>query len=117
MESVRHELAPFNIAVTIAEPGSTATNFGRNLVVADPLDAYANGPVGHMRACFGSGNYSSPGDVLKTVRTIIATADQDSPPLRLATGTDAYNAIHAALNARFIELQELREVSISTDRS
>ncbi|MGP4689294.1 SDR family oxidoreductase [Agrobacterium pusense] len=117
MESVRHELAPLNIGITIAEPGSTATNFGRNLVVVDPLDVYADGPVGQMRAFFGSGNYSSPGDALKTVITIIGTADQNSPPLRLATGTDAYKAIHAAINARLIELEGLREVSILTDRS
>ncbi|WP_180899167.1 SDR family oxidoreductase [Martelella soudanensis] len=115
MESVRHELAPFNIAVTIAEPGSTATNFGHNLVVADPLDAYADGPLGQMRAFFGSGTYRSPGDALKTVKAIIATADQTSPPLRLATGSDAYNAVHAALTARLAELDAQKSVSFSTD--
>jgi NAD(P)-dependent dehydrogenase (short-subunit alcohol dehydrogenase family) len=116
MESIRHELAPFGIGVTIVEPGSTGTNFGRNLVIADPLDAYADGPVGRARAFFGDGTYASPGDAGKTARAIVDSAGMDPAPLRLATGKDAYAAIHAALTARLAELEARKPVAFSTDR-
>ena len=116
MDSIRHELAPFGIGVTIVEPGSTGTQFGRNLVVAEPLDAYADGPLGKARAFFGDGTYASPGDAGKTARAIIETAGMDPAPLRLATGRDAYAAIHAALTARLADLEAQKAVAFSTGR-
>lgn len=117
MEAVSQELAPFNIGVTIVEPGSTATDFGRNLVVAEPHAAYAQGPVGGVRAFFGKGDYVSPGDAVKTAQAIIATVEHSEPPLRLVTGSDAFRAIHAALTTRLRVLEEQREVARSTDRT
>lgn len=117
MDSLRHELAPFKIAVTIVEPGSTGTHFGRNLVVADPLVAYADGPVGQVRAFFGSGTYQSPGDAGKSVELIIATADQNPPPLRLALGSDAYGAMHRGLSERLAELESQKLIASSTDKA
>lgn len=116
IDSLRHELAPFRIAVTIVEPGSTGTHFGRNLVVADPLPMYADGAVGKMRAFFGSGNYQSPGDAGKAVHAIIEMADQDPPPLRLALGSDAYSAMHRGLVERLAELESQEAIAASTDR-
>lgn len=60
IDSIRYELAPFNIAVTIVEPGSTGTNFSTNLIVADALDAYADTPVGQVRSFFGGGTGAPP---------------------------------------------------------
>ena len=116
MDSLRHELAPFNIAVTIVEPGSTGTHFGKNLVIAEPLEIYADGPVGQMRAFFGSGAYQSPGDAGKSVRAIVETADQNPPPLRLALGSDAYGAMHGALSERLAELESQKAIAASTDK-
>lgn len=116
MEALRYELTPFGIGVTIVEPGSTGTHFGRNLVVAEPLEAYADGPVGKARAFFGSGAYQSPGDAVKTVKAIISTVNQNPAPLRLATGSDAYGALHKAMSARLAELEAQKDVAFSTDR-
>lgn len=115
MDAIRHELTPFGIAVTIIEPGSTGTGFGRALVVADPLEAYAETPVGQIRSFFGSGTYKSPGDAQKVAAAIIATADQPNPPLRLALGSDAYAAMHRALSERLAELEGQKEIAASTD--
>ncbi len=115
MDAIRHELAPFGIEVTIVEPGSTGTNFGRNLVVADALAAYADTPVGQIQAFFGSGTYQSPGDGQKVAGAIIATACQPNPPLRLALGSDAFNAMHRALSERLAELEGQSYLAASTD--
>lgn len=115
IESIRHEVAPFGISVTLIEPGSIGTSFGRNLVVADPLGFYAEGPIGQMRAFFGSGTYQSPGDAIKVAQAILETADQSPPPLRLALGSDAYGAIHRALTSRMAELEAQEAIARSTD--
>lgn len=117
VESVRHELEPFHIGVTIVEPGSTATSFGKNLVVADALDVYGSGPVGRIRAFFAKGDYPSPGDAVKTARAILDAAARTPPPLRLATGSDAYGALHEALSARLAALEAQQEIARSTDRT
>lgn len=115
IDAIRHELAPFNIGVTIVEPGSTGTGFGTALVIADAMDVYAETPVGQIRAFFGSGTYQSPGDAGKVASAIIASAEQTPPPLRLALGSDAYGAMHRALSERLAELEGQKELAASTD--
>lgn len=115
MDAIRHELAPFGIAVTIVEPGSTGTGFGKALVIADPIESYAETPVGQIRAFFGSGTYVSPGDASKVAAAILATADEANPPLRLALGSDAYTAMHRALTERLTELERQKERAAATD--
>lgn len=115
MDAIRHELAPFGILVTIVEPGSTGTGFGKALVIADPIAAYADTPVGQIRAFFGSGTYKSPGDAVKVAGAILDTAAQASPPLRLALGSDAYGAMHRALSERLAELEGQKQLASSTD--
>lgn len=115
MDALRFELAPFNISVTIVEPGTTGTSFGKNLVIAKPIDAYESGPVGQARAFFASGTYRAPGDSKKTARAIIATLEQDPAPLRLATGTDAYQAMRRGLVERLEALEAQRDLAASTD--
>lgn len=115
MESVRHELAPFGIGVTIVEPGTTGTSFGRNLIQSAPMDVYADGPVGQARAYFGAGDYAAPGDAAKTASIIIASAGQSPAPLRLATGSDAYGVMHNGLSERLAALEAQKDVAFSTD--
>lgn len=115
VDALRHEVAPFRIAVTIVEPGSLATGFGEALAVADALDAYAETPAGKARAFFASGTYRAPGDAGRAARAIIATVDQRPPPLRLALGSDAYRAMQRALTERLAELEGQQEVAASAD--
>ena len=84
-------------------------------MIADPLEAYAETPVGQIRAFFGSGTYKSPGDAQKVAAAIVATADQASPPLRLALGSDAFGAMHRALSERLAELEGQKDIAASTD--
>ncbi|MCA6121319.1 hypothetical protein J6500_05290 [Bradyrhizobium sp. WSM 1704] len=51
------------------------------------------------------------------MNAIIATVDQNPAPLRHATGSDAYAALHKAMIARLAELEAQKHVAVSTDRS
>ncbi|MFN3988180.1 MAG: SDR family oxidoreductase [Rhodocyclaceae bacterium] len=121
VESVAKEVAPFGIDCLIMEPGPTETNFAVGLDHAQPLACYENTATGEIRRVFTSGDFASgtftiKSDVDKTVAAMIAAADAEKPPFRLALGSNAYTSIHQALIERLHVLQEQRSVTLSTDR-
>jgi NAD(P)-dependent dehydrogenase (short-subunit alcohol dehydrogenase family) len=116
IESIREEIGAFAISATIVEPGSTNTNFGKNLTISKSLQSYSGGAVGQIRAFVGDRSYVAPGDGFKTARAIVDTVGQTPPPWRLVTGSDAYNAIHDGLTQRLAELEAQKTLAYSTDR-
>ncbi|MCV3767188.1 SDR family oxidoreductase [Rhizobium sp. TRM95796] len=117
VESVAQEVAPFGIDFIIAEPGPTGTNFGANLVCADPMDVYENTPAGAVRRAIVDGGFEIKGDAARTVAAIISAAESEKPPLRLALGSTAYSSISQALSARLEAIEAQRDVAYSADRS
>ncbi|MFQ3556604.1 SDR family oxidoreductase [Streptomyces gramineus] len=118
MESVIGEVAAFGVGITMVEPGVIRTTFGANLDVAEPLPAYASGPVGQVHQYLATTDNltaNAPGDPQKVAAVIIASADTTPAPRRLALGSDAYNGIKDALNGRLAELEAGREIALSTD--
>ncbi len=61
IEAVAQEVAPFGIDFIIAEPGPTGTNFGANLVCADPMAAYDGTPAGAVRRAISDGSFEIRG--------------------------------------------------------
>lgn len=116
VESVAQEVAPFGIEFTITEPGPTETGFRNGLVRTTPVAAYEATRVGEMRRAMTGGSFARPGDPEKIAQAMIASADQTPAPRRIAFGRGSYDRIRSALVQRLAELDERRELSISTDR-
>ncbi|PKA42985.1 short-chain dehydrogenase/reductase [Rhizobium sullae] len=116
VESVAHEVAPFGVDFIIAEPGPTGTNFGANLVRAEPMGAYEDTPAGAVRRAIGDGSFEIKGDAARTAAAILSAAESATPPLRLALGSTAYSSISQALSARLSAIEAQREVANSADR-
>ncbi|WP_432855982.1 SDR family oxidoreductase [Amycolatopsis sp. CA-161197] len=118
LESVIGEVAPFGVGITMVEPGTVRTGFGAAMTVAEPLDGYASTPVGQIRRYLeGAGNLTgdAPGDPARVAKAVIDSADVTPAPRRLALGSDAFEAIRAALTTRLAELEAGEKVARSTD--
>ena len=114
-ETVAKEVAPFNIGVTIVEPGATRTSFVSGMVSAPVLEAYELTPAGDVRRAVASGAFPVKGDPDKTVQAMMDSADQPTAPRRLALGRDAYTDMRAALVARLDALDAQRDLALSTE--
>ncbi|OIJ64420.1 oxidoreductase [Streptomyces mangrovisoli] len=115
-EALADEVAPFGIKVLIVEPGAFRTNlFGSNAAYfSTEHPAYAE-TAGATRRMVRGGDGSQPGDPAKAAAAIREALDAEHPPLRLALGGDAVDAIAGHLDAMRAELVAWEKVSRATD--
>jgi NAD(P)-dependent dehydrogenase (short-subunit alcohol dehydrogenase family) len=121
-ETLAKEAAPFNIRLTLAEPGGIRTGFFTKHGMFGPeLDAYDDQPARDFKRYYqsirnnGEGLNLIVGDPKKMAKVIIQHVDEGKGPLRLALGSDAYEDIKAALASRLAELEAQKELAYSTD--
>ena len=118
-ESIMGEVAAFDIAVTLIEPGNVRTPFGTALSVASPISAYAPTPVGQVRqfieAAGGNLTGDALGDPTRVADAIISVASQTPAPRRVVLGSDAFGGVRDALVTRLAELEAAESISRSTD--
>jgi NAD(P)-dependent dehydrogenase (short-subunit alcohol dehydrogenase family) len=113
-ESLAKEVAHLGIRVTIVQPGPFRTDFaGRSLQKADPIDDYAD-TVGAARDLIAQLDGNQPNDPTRGAEAIIRAVDTDDPPLHLALGEDAIQAIRANLDEQRAELDAWAEVGGAT---
>jgi NAD(P)-dependent dehydrogenase (short-subunit alcohol dehydrogenase family) len=94
-EALYAEVAPLGIRTLIVEPGSFRTEFGGAAMHRSrEIEAYAD-TVGPTRAFLDGMHGTQPGDPRKAAAAILAALDAPDPPLRLALGADAVDAIRA----------------------
>lgn len=115
MEGNALDLAPFNIGVTIVEPGSAATGFrtgGSRL--PEPMAVYDGTPAAMSR---GIQNPALPSvsDPSKVAAAIIASVDVTPAPLRLVTGSDSQRYVRDALRGRLADIESQEASAASTD--
>jgi NAD(P)-dependent dehydrogenase (short-subunit alcohol dehydrogenase family) len=114
-EALAQEVAPFGIKVIIVEPGAFRTDFsGRSLVVSDTQIADYEPVIGQYRQWVQDIDGQQPGDPKKAASAIIQSVNSENPPLRLALGADAVNAIDAKLKSVKAELDAWRQVGVDT---
>jgi len=115
-ESLSHEIAPFNLRVTIVEPGAFRTDFlsQHSLKVSDNAsDQYPE--IQKALQNWNKMNGYQAGDPLKAAKAIVDAAGLDNPPLRLVLGPDAFERIKTKLTHVSDELARYSQVSLGTN--
>jgi NAD(P)-dependent dehydrogenase (short-subunit alcohol dehydrogenase family) len=113
--SLHKELQPLGISVTAIEPGAFRTDFaGRSLTQsATAIPDYAE-TAGKRRKEHDTVHGTQPGDPVKAAEAIIAVVESPTPPSLLVLGQDAYGAFAAVAGAQRAELDQWRDLSLST---
>jgi NAD(P)-dependent dehydrogenase (short-subunit alcohol dehydrogenase family) len=113
--SLRNELRPLGIHVTVIEPGAFRTDFaGRSLTQsATAIGDYAE-TAGKRRKENDTVHGTQQGDPAKAAEAILTVAESADPPALLVLGEDAFNAFGAVAQAERTDLDRWRDLSLST---
>lgn len=113
-EALAKEVGRFGIRVLIVEPGAFRTSFNGPgaLLVSEPIPAYDE-QIEPLRSGMPDDDGKQPGDPAKAAAAILLALDSDDPPLRLALGNDAVDALTGALDSAKAELAAWERVGRS----
>ncbi|ABK04686.1 short-chain dehydrogenase/reductase SDR [Arthrobacter sp. FB24] len=113
--SLHKELQPLGVNVTVIEPGAFRTDFaGRSLTQsATAIEDYTE-TAGKRRKENDTIHGTQPGDPAKAAEAIVAIAESKNPPSLLVLGADAFNAFGAVAESERAELDQWRDLSLST---
>lgn len=113
--SLHKELQPLGISVTVIEPGAFRTDFaGRSLTQsATAIEDYAE-TAGKRRKEHDTMHGTQPGDPAKAGEAILTVVESANPPSLLVLGRDAYDAFAAVAQGERMELDQWRDLSLST---
>ncbi|HEY1572954.1 MAG TPA: oxidoreductase [Pseudonocardiaceae bacterium] len=114
-EALAAEVAPFGVRVLIVEPGAFRTEFGgQRMHRSRTIDAYEVSTAA-TRAAVENMDGTQPGDPRKAALAILEVLNSPEPPLRLALGNDAVDAIGAHQEQVRGDLRRWEQVSRATD--
>ena len=114
-EALAQEVAPFGIKVTILAPGTFRTNFmsEETLNVAqNKIDAYN---LDKQIEQFTGFDGQQLGDPKKLAEVLLKITGMSNPPLHLPLGSDSYNAILEVRRKEREEMEQWKDLSLSTD--
>jgi NAD(P)-dependent dehydrogenase (short-subunit alcohol dehydrogenase family) len=114
-EALAAEVRPFGVRVLIVEPGAFRTEFGGGRMQRSTIiEEYAQS-TGSTRAAVDAMDGNQPGDPRKAARAVLEVLAHTDPPLRLALGNDAVDAITAHHDLVRADLTSWERLSRSTD--
>lgn len=116
-EALAQEVKPFGINVTIIEPGYVRTNFlnSSSLITSkNPIQDYTS-----IREDVKKHQNELPGKQLgdpeKVAELIIQISQNPEPPLRLLTGSDAYQFANYKIDSLKKEIEKNKKLTFSSD--
>jgi NAD(P)-dependent dehydrogenase (short-subunit alcohol dehydrogenase family) len=113
-ESLAAEVAPYGIRVLIVEPGSFRTEFGGGRMHYSRDSGLYAETAGENRAFIADVDGTQAGDPRKAADAIVTVLGEPDPPLRLALGGDAVDAIRAKHDRLRADLDAWERVSRAT---
>jgi NAD(P)-dependent dehydrogenase (short-subunit alcohol dehydrogenase family) len=113
-EALAKEVERFGIKVLIVEPGAFRTSFNGPgaLLMSKAIAAYDD-QIEPLRTGMPDDDGKQPGDPAKAAAAILLALDSQDPPLRLALGNDAVDAIGESLDTAKAELAAWERVGRS----
>jgi NAD(P)-dependent dehydrogenase (short-subunit alcohol dehydrogenase family) len=113
-EGLAKDVAHLGIRVTIVEPGPIRTEFAAGAVATPPQSEDYAESVGKAMEWFEDIAGRQPNDPARVAAAIIEAVESDDPPLRLALGEEAVEAIREKLDDHSRELDRWEELSTAT---
>jgi len=115
-EALALELAPFNIKVTLIEPGPFRTLWAgaSAKTAAQPIAAYDNTPARQTIHNIQGYSGNQDGDPVKAAALIARIVDCEQPPLRLPLGEIAISRIRQKLTTVAEDINTWEEASLKT---
>jgi NAD(P)-dependent dehydrogenase (short-subunit alcohol dehydrogenase family) len=113
-ETLAKEIGHLGIGVTIVEPGPIRTDFAAGAVAKEPADHDYDESVGKALEWFADLAGKQPNDPKRVAEAIIAAIGSPEPPLRLALGEEAVQAIREKLEGQTADLDSWERLAAST---
>ncbi|MCA1962538.1 MAG: SDR family NAD(P)-dependent oxidoreductase [Prosthecobacter sp.] len=114
-ESLRAELLPHGLKVTLVQPGPFRTDFiRRSLVRAPAMPEYA-GSAGKFANYLSQVDGKQPGDPERAAELIVKMVQEGQSPLRLPLGRYITQKIRATATARLRELETWEQAACGVD--
>jgi len=115
-EAVAQEVSPFNIGVTLVEPGGARTEFRYGSAkVTKLMPEYDGNPAHNFLKMLDASNGLAPGDPSRMAACIIESVDKEPAPLRMVLGSQALASTLSTLKARITDYETQTELAASTD--
>jgi NAD(P)-dependent dehydrogenase (short-subunit alcohol dehydrogenase family) len=117
-QALAQELSPFGVFVTVISPGFFRTDFldqsSAKYSEGESISDYAK-PLSDFRAFMENRNHNQAGDPAKLASLIVRLAQIEKPPVSFVVGSDAVEVATNVIKARQEQIDQWRELSVSTD--